>query len=248
MIDSKESFAVEDITLEYPLFQAESQKYQSGNIRSWLGVPLISKDVTIGMIALDRATVDPFSEEEIRMASAIAGHAAQAIENARLFNEAAKRTNKLKALRLIDHAISSSFDINIMLNVLLEQVITHLELDAADILLFDPYQSILEYGNGAGFLTDNIKSTRLRIGEGYSGKAALERRLVNITNLATADPPFAKNARIADEGFVSYCVLPLIAKGEIKGVMEIFHRTKLDVSPALTDDFKHICRTGSYCD
>jgi putative nucleotidyltransferase with HDIG domain len=33
---------------------------------------------------------------------------------------------------------------------------------------------------------------------------------------------------LADEGFVSYYAVPLITKGEVKGVLEIFHRSRLN--------------------
>ena len=238
ILKSKEPLAVEDMWLEYPLAKNEVSKYDVDEIHSWLGVPLISKDNVVGMFSLDRSTVKPFSEEEIRMASAIAGHAALAIENAKLYNEADQRLNKLKSLQLIDHAITSSFDIKIMLNVILEQVIIHLEVDAADVLIFDPYQANLVYAAGKGFRTDNIKDTRLRIGEGYSGRAALERKQIHISDLAAANPPLAKDSRIAGEGFVSFYVLPLIAKGEIKGVLETFQRSRLNPTPEWMDDLK----------
>ena len=54
---------------------------------SWLGVPLTSKDGVIGMISLTRAEAHAFSEEDAQLASAFSGHAAIALENARLYEE-----------------------------------------------------------------------------------------------------------------------------------------------------------------
>ena len=238
IIKSKEPMAIEDLGLEYPLSKDEVNKYDVDDIHSWLGVPMISKDTVVGMFTLDRSTVEPFSEEEIRMASAIAGHAVLAIKNAQLYKEADQRLNKLKALQLIDHAITSSFDIKVMLNVLLEQVITHLKVDAADVLIFDPYQSNLIYAAGSGFSTSSIKASRLRIGESYSGRAALERRPFHIPDIAAASPPLARSTMMADENFVSFYTQPLISKGEIRGVLEIFHRTRLNVTAEWIDDLK----------
>ncbi len=54
--------------------------------RSWLGVPLIHEDVIIGMLSLTRERPDPFTAEEVTMASAFAAQAAVALENARLYD------------------------------------------------------------------------------------------------------------------------------------------------------------------
>lgn len=57
----------------------------AGEIRSWMGVPLIVRDNVIGMLALDRHRIDAFAPDEARLALLFARHAAIAIENTRLF-------------------------------------------------------------------------------------------------------------------------------------------------------------------
>lgn len=55
--------------------------------RSWLGVPLITQDRVIGMISITRPEVAAFSREDALMASAFAGQAAVALQNAQLYGE-----------------------------------------------------------------------------------------------------------------------------------------------------------------
>lgn len=55
--------------------------------RSWLGVPLITQDRVIGMISATRPEVAAFSQEDALMASAFAGQAAVALQNAQLYGE-----------------------------------------------------------------------------------------------------------------------------------------------------------------
>ena len=40
---------------------------------------------------------------------------------------------------------------------------------------------------------------------------------------------------VADEGFVSYYALPLVSKGEVKGVLEVYHRSPIDPEPEWLD-------------
>ena len=136
---------------------------------------------------------------------------------------------RLKALRSIDIAISSSFNLSLTLDILLDQVIAQLKVDAAAILLFDSTIKGLEYGASRGFHTSAIRTAKVRLGEGYAGKAILERRMIHVPNLLEANDelPPAFRLMLKEEGFVDYYGVPLIVKGEVKGVLEIFHRNAL---------------------
>jgi putative nucleotidyltransferase with HDIG domain len=88
VVTAKAPLAIEDIVQAYPHFQDEAKTYESGRIRSWLGVPLIMKDQVIGMIAVDRAEVRPYTAEDVQLAVTFANQAAMAVENAQLYQEA----------------------------------------------------------------------------------------------------------------------------------------------------------------
>jgi HD-GYP domain-containing protein (c-di-GMP phosphodiesterase class II) len=103
-----------------------------------------------------------------------------------------------------------------------------MEVDAADVLLLNPHTLTLEYAAGRGFRTTGIERTSLRLGEGFAGQAALERRLVSVSNLDSAGKTFLRSSLLSGEDLVAYFGLPLIAKGQIKGVLEIFHRSPID--------------------
>jgi PAS domain S-box-containing protein/putative nucleotidyltransferase with HDIG domain len=132
------------------------------------------------------------------------------------------------ALRDIDRTISASFDLQTSLNVVLNQVVTQLSVDAADVLLHNTKSQTLSYGAGRGFRTKAFEGTRLLLGEGYAGRAALERRTVHVPNLVDEpDNSYLTRATLG-EGFISYYCVPLIAKGQILGVLEVFQRAPLD--------------------
>jgi len=137
----------------------------------------------------------------------------------------AQRLQQLTALRKIDQAISSSLDLRPTLNTIVDQSTTQLNADAVSILLYNPFSFTLEYAAGSGFRTRLIEQTRLRLGIGQAGRAALEQRLISVADLSRSDAESGRSALTQQEGFISHQAIPLIVKGQIKGVLEAFHRS-----------------------
>lgn len=139
-----------------------------------------------------------------------------------------QQIRRLSALRSIDLAIASGLDLKLLLSMLLDQVTDLLHVDAASILLLNHETNILNYSSGKGFITSILQPVRLKVGEGYAGRVALERRMINIANLAGAIPDVRPSALVSHERFVAYYGVPLLAKGKTLGVLEIFHRSPLN--------------------
>jgi signal transduction histidine kinase/CheY-like chemotaxis protein len=66
------------------------------------------------------------------------------------------------------------------------------------------------------------------LGESYAGRAALERQIVQIPNLADEPDNLFITGFLSGEGFFSYYGAPLIVKGKVIGVMEVFHRSLVE--------------------
>jgi|Deesub1362A_J573_1020465.scaffolds.fasta_scaffold00004_378 PAS domain S-box-containing protein len=137
-----------------------------------------------------------------------------------------RQLSRMTALRDIDMAINSSLNLKVILHILLDQVITQLRVDAADVLLLNPHTQVLEYAAGRGFKTTATASFfNLRLGDGYAGRIALERKACIVPDLSEAAEELTRTQLVTEEGFIAYCGIPLIAKGQVKGVLETFHRT-----------------------
>ena len=79
--------------------------YQSrGNYRSHLGIPMRRNDEIVGVFALTRIKVQPFSPEQIRLVETFAHQAVIAIENARLHEAEKERSRELNdTITLLRH-------------------------------------------------------------------------------------------------------------------------------------------------
>ncbi|MGD8495354.1 MAG: HD domain-containing phosphohydrolase [Gemmatimonadales bacterium] len=139
-----------------------------------------------------------------------------------------QQLHRLRALRNIDLAIVGSLDLRIILDVLLGQVTSQLGVDAATVLTYDDRAEHLEFRAGRGFRTEALRHTRLHLGEGYAGRAARERETVQVADLRTTPGDLVWSWLAPEESFVSYLAIPLIAQGELRGVLELLHRSSLD--------------------
>ena len=141
-----------------------------------------------------------------------------------------RNLQRLSALHSIDAAINSSFDLHVILAVILRQITGQLGVDAADILLLNQRTRMLEFAAGHGFRTYNLAPAAVMIGQGYAGTAALERRTVSIPAINEAQAQSLFLPGLTHETFASYYAIPLITKGQVEGVLEIYHRTILKPS------------------
>ena len=144
---------------------------------------------------------------------------------------------QLSILRAIDLAIASGLDLNLLLSMLLDRVMSLMRVDAATILLLNPKTSLLEYAAGKGFHSNILQHTRLKLGEGCAGRVALQREMLQISDLRKDRMEFDRSPLFVEENFVTYWGVPLLAKGRVLGVLEMFHRAPLKPDRDLQDFF-----------
>ena len=225
---------------------ADKEWARQEKIVAFAGHPLIIENRLVGVMAIfSRCPLQDGTDRDLTL---IADSIASVIERKRgeleilsLNVQLQSRLEMLTSLRQIDMAISQSLDLRLTLTILLDQLTSQLRVHAADVLLLNPHSQMLEYAAGRGFRTLAITRAKVRMGEGYAGQAAFERRMVALPNLKeqgigsrvsgigldsdTLDPkPYTQ---YPDEGFAAYYAVPLMAKGIAKGVLEIYHREPL---------------------
>ena len=187
--------------------------------------PLVARGKAFGALNLYSDQPGFFSPERLGLIQTFAHLAATALENAQLLEETRVHLQRVKTLRNIDLAILGSLDLRVTYRVILDEILNQLKIDAASILSFNPNTHFLEYAAGKGFRTNTIEKSRVPLGKGLAGQAAKERRVWHIPDLSTLGPDLVHGDLWKKEGFVSYYAVPLISKGKLLGVLEIFHRT-----------------------
>lgn len=140
----------------------------------------------------------------------------------RLNADLKERLERIKSLHEIDMAITGSLDLDLTLRVILEQVTQRLGVDAASVLLYKPRIQRLRFGAATGFSNSTLRTTDLRLGEGQAGRAALERELVHLRSAEEIAQAFRESEKISTEGFKTYLAVPLVSKGQLQGVLELF--------------------------
>ncbi len=202
--------------------------FLSLNIRPIAGVLLSRDNQLVGLLQVGNVDESlPYNENDLALLKGIGDQAAQAVLNTRLFANVQRHLKYEQALHEIDLAITGNTDLRYSLKVILKQAIEQLQVDAADILLIKHYSRVMEYAAGGGFKTRMIQDTRIRLEESRWGQALLERRLVQIPDLAAVEEDFGRKALVSSERFVTSYSAILYAKGQVKGVLEVFHRSAL---------------------
>ena len=140
----------------------------------------------------------------------------------------------LRSLREIDLAIRGTTDVYLSLKTILEFTLSELKIDAADFFVFDPNLNALKYITGRGFRSDIERGDLLMTHDSVL-KVLLEQKVLHVPNLPHEGDELFSASFIKNEGFVDYFAIPLIVKGNVTGLFEIFQRQPLELLPDWLD-------------
>ncbi len=200
----------------------------TGNVHSWLGIPLKVRDQVVGIINLERNMPQGFSDDEISLAQVFATHTSTAIENAHLFEKEEKRAEELETIRKVGLSLTASLEPEAVLDAVLKGVYKLMpRIWHANIFIYEKNKLTF----GAEFWVDEkSKLTLLSPCENSPiARVALNGEMVSI-------PEFPLNQLFEDldneefEG--AFISLPLKTGERVTGVMSVVYVDSQIVSPA----------------
>ncbi len=202
------------------------------HMESFLGVPIRSGDKQLGQIYLtEKKEAAEFTEDDEMIIQMLAAYAATAIQNAMLYEQMkerdvalTRRNVDMALLNGIASALTSSLELDEILNKTLGLVVNYMKVEAGEIFLLEEDKTtlrmVLHRGQAAeAFWTQNV----FRVGEGYPGIVAKTREPMVGVYLAN-DTNFLREA-IVQAGFQQIACVPLASGENLMGVMSVATRT-----------------------
>jgi len=200
------------------------------DFRSIIAVPMLREGVPIGVLVLARHEVRPFTDKQIELLITFADQAVIAIENVRLFDEVQARTRELtqsveelRALGEVSQAVNSTLDLDTVLTTIVGKATQLSSTEAGTIYVFD--EATQEFRLRATYGMDEtiiaaIRDRHIRLGETAIGKAAEQRKLVQIADVRS-DASVGVLDVIVRAGFRALLVVPLLAGDRIVGALVV---------------------------
>jgi len=204
-------------------FSPEARSYlESWDVTSIAVMPIMVDGTFWGMIGFDVCHVNrEWSMVEIEALRIAADTMGAAIQRADDKAHLRRQVEHLNALRRIDRAIANSLDLQLTLDVVLDQVTGQLGVEAASVLLLNSHTQQFEFTAGRGAFARAFLTAPVRTGDGLAGRVIHDRRAVHVPDLGAASAGGSRES-LMPLGLASYYALPLIAKNEVRGVLETF--------------------------
>jgi PAS domain S-box-containing protein/putative nucleotidyltransferase with HDIG domain len=177
----------------------------------------------------------PFLTEELNWVNTLAEMLRTYLSRRQAELNSRRQLERMSALHAIDTAILSSTDLPATLDIVVEQVLSRLHADAVAVHQLNVHMGHLAYAAGSGFQTAAYRDTSQRVGEPLAGTVALTQQRLHIADLAASAEATPRLAQLLAEGFVTYTGVPLLAKGQVMGVLEVFQRTAVPLEAEWLD-------------
>jgi signal transduction histidine kinase len=216
------------------------------NQRTVLAVPMLREGIPIGAVAIWRPEVRPFSETQLKLVTTFADQAVIAIENVRLFQELEARTGQLtrsvaelRALGDVGQAVSSTLDLETVLNTIVSRAAQLAGADGASIHEYDEGAREFHIRAAHNYDPELVESTRsmpIRFGEGLMGRAAEQREPMQVPDIRHEG---AYQSRLRDMllrmGYRALLAVPLLREDQVIGALTVNRREPGEFPPEVVE-------------
>lgn len=186
---------------------------------SELCVPILREDGTaIGVINVEHTRRNAFTEEDKVLLESVAGVLSAVLSSARRYQSLMVNLHQLEAVRAIGADISADLDLDTMLQRIVRRVVELLGVQGADIALLSPDAENLKVVAVENPWYDYIGFS-FGVGEGVSGRAAMERKAVLSNNY-----PFWQDRGLPKSKLpaASAMAVPMMHQDSVIGVLTVY--------------------------
>ena len=225
VLRTKQTAHVADVAATRAYLQrhpATVQAVELGGVRTAVSVPLVKDNELVGIIAIFRQEVRPFTDKQVALLTSFAAQAVIAIENTRLLSELRESLEQQTATADVLKVISrSTFDLQTVLNTLIESAANLCEADLGYIGRPNDngyFRAEASYRFSPA-LKDIVERTPWKAGrESTIGRVLLERAPIHIPDVVT-DPEYRMVEVQKIGGYRSNLGVPLLREGTLIGVL-----------------------------
>jgi len=214
--------------------------------RAVLSVPMLRDGRAIGAISIGRAEAGEFSTEQVNLLRTFADQAIIAIENVRLFKELEARTQdltrsvgQLKALGAVSQALSSTLDVDIVLDTIVTRANDLIGADGCTIFEYDePAEQfhLRATRNLEPRLVELARGTPLRRGDqGILGRLPGERQAVQVPDITSGSYSSPISDALIEAGYRAVVAVPLIREDHLIGALTMSRKTPGEFSPEMIE-------------
>jgi len=219
---TKRGLALEDIHTAPQISPTFKPQVPQG----WAGacLPIQNESRSLGVLWVAVPAPRSISTEQFALLTTICELAGNAMQRMRLHTEMRKQLQRLTMLRTIDSTINASMDLRLTFHVMLEQLVGQPRVGAAAVALFDPNAQTLEYTAWYGLTGYRRRNTYLWLHSSPAYKAIVERKAITIEGEFPLPVQFTAQG-YTPPAYPMYTAVPLVAKGRVKGVLEVFYQS-----------------------
>jgi len=227
---TRQSIVIDDVQQD-PGWVVTHDLPESGLIRGWIGAPLVVRDRAVGVLNVDSRRVGAYRASHAEMVLAFADQAAAAVANAQLFSESQRRVRAMVALAEAARVVTASLDLEDVLQRILAQTMTSLEVSSATLAMVDEATGEIEFKVGRGEGAAAVVGVRLPRGQGIAGWVVEHGEAVVVDDVQN-DPRFLRSV---DERFGfqtrGLACAPIRVQDRTIGVLEAINPLRQEFSP-----------------
>ena len=231
IIQQQKALVTDDLGLES---QKQGFSEPTTDIHAAMVVPLNTGAESIGVLFMGRTKLDEkYSVEQANLLQSIADQVAGAVVKARLLAESEERTKQLAIINDVSRKLTSTLEIEPLLQTILQNAVEILSCEAGNLLLEDEQTQDLVFRVSVGTKTD-LTGQRLPTGAGVAGKTAVSRSAMIINQVDQETAWYGQPEKETGIQTRALLVVPLFVKERIVGVIEVAN--KKDGTPFTLDD------------